>query len=218
VVGQSQSAAQKALTKAHLKYNIQHEPSETIAKGKATRTDPANGQSVGVGSTVTLYLSSGKPMVNVPNVIGESESSARSQLNNAGFVVTTTNQTTTSAPDGNVIDQTPAGNTKVAAGSTISLVVAKAPTTAQVPDVTGDTAQGAINQLKAAGFKVTQKTKPVTKQSKDGIVVAEQPRGGSTQTKGSTVTITVGMFTPPPTTTPTTPSTPTTTPTTSNTP
>jgi serine/threonine-protein kinase len=218
VVGQSQNAAQKALTKAHLKYNIQHEPSETIAKGKATRTDPANGQSVGVGSTVTLYLSSGKPMVNVPNVIGESVSSARSQLNNAGFVVTTTNQTTTSAPDGNVVDQTPAGNTKVAAGSTISLVVAKAPTTAQVPDVTGDTAQGAINQLKAAGFKVTQKTKPVTKQSKDGIVVAEQPPGGSTQNKGSTVTITVGMFTPPVTTTPTTPTTPTTTPTTSNTP
>ncbi len=218
VVGQSQNAAQKALTKAHLKYNIQHEPSETIAKGKATRTDPANGQSVGVGSTVTLYLSSGKPMVNVPNVIGESVSSARSQLNNAGFVVTTTDQTTTSAPDGNVIDQTPAGNTKVAAGSTVSLVVAKAPTTAQVPDVTGDTAQGAINQLKAAGFKVTQKTKPVTKQSKDGIVVAEQPPGGSTQNKGSTVTITVGMFTPPATTTPTTPTTPTTTPTTSNTP
>ena len=218
VVGQSQNAAQKALTKAHLRYNIQHEPSETIAKGKATRTDPANGQSVGVGSTVTLYLSSGKPMVNVPNVIGESVSSARSQLNNAGFVVTTTNQTTTSAPDGNVVDQTPAGNTKVAAGSTISLVVAKAPTTAQVPDVTGDTAQGATNQLKAAGFKVTQKTKPVTKQSKDGIVVAEQPSGGSTQNKGSTVTITVGVFTPPATTTPTTPTTPTTTPTTSNTP
>jgi serine/threonine-protein kinase len=219
VVGKSQEAAQKALTKAHLKYNVQREPSETVAKGKATRTDPANGQAVGVGSTVTLYISSGKPMVSVPNVIGEDVSSARSQLNNAGFVVSTTDQTTTSAPDGNVIDQSPAGNTKVAAGSTINLVVAKAPTTAQVPDVTGDTAQGAINQLRAAGFKVTQKTKAVTHQSKDGIVVAEQPKGGSTQNKGSTVTITVGKFTPPPTTTPTTtPTSPTTTPTTSNTP
>ena len=218
VVGKSQEAAQKALTKAHLKYNVQHEPSETVAKGKATRTDPANGQAVGVGSTVTLYISSGKPMVAVPNVIGEDVASARSQLNNAGFVVATTNQTTTSAPDGNVVDQSPAGNTKVAAGSTVNLVVAKAPTTAQVPDVTGDTAQGAINQLKAAGFKVAQQTKAVTKQSKDGIVVAEQPKGGSTQNKGSTVTITVGVFTPPPTTTPTTPTSPTTTPTTSNTP
>jgi serine/threonine-protein kinase len=218
VVGLSQQSAQKALTKAHLKFNVQHEPSETIAKGKATRTDPRNGQSAGVGSTVTLYISSGKPMVTVPNVIGESASSARSQLNNAGFVVSTTNQTTTNAPADQVVDQSPAGNTKVAAGSTINLVVAKAPTTAQVPDVTGDTAQGAINQLKAAGFKVTQKIQPVTQQSKDGIVVGEQPKGGSTQNKGSTVTITVGKFTPPVTTTPTTPSTPTTTPTTSSTP
>jgi serine/threonine-protein kinase len=171
-----------------------------------------------VGSTVTLYISSGKPMVTVPSVIGESVSSARSQLNNAGFVVSTTNQTTTSAPDGNVVDQNPAGNTKVAAGSTVNLVVAKAPTTAAVPDVTGDTAQGAVNQLKAAGFKVTQKAKQVTNQSKDGIVLSEQPKAGSTQNKGSTVTITVGKFTPPPTTTPTTPTSPTTTPTTSNTP
>jgi serine/threonine-protein kinase len=218
VVGLSQKSAQNALNRAHLRFNVQHEPSETIAKGKATRTDPGNGQSVGVGSTVTLYISSGKPMVTVPNVIGESVSSARSQLTNAGFVVTTTDQTTTSAPDGNVVDQTPAGNAQVAAGSTVSLVVAKAPTTAQVPDVTGDTAQGATNALKAAGFKVTQKTKPVTKQNKDGIVLAEQPNGGSTQNKGSTVTITVGKFTPTTTTTPTTPSTATTTPTTSNTP
>src|SRR5262249_25420504 len=124
VVGRSQKAAQDVLTKAHLKYNVQHEPSETIAKGKATRTDPSNGNSIGVGSTVTLYISSGKPMVSVPNVIGESASAARTQLTGDGFRVSTTNQMTTSTPAGQVIDQSPAGNTKVAAGSTINLVIA----------------------------------------------------------------------------------------------
>ncbi len=218
VVGRSQKAAQNALTKAHLKYNVQHEPSETVDKGKATRTDPANGQSVGVGSTVTLYISSGKPLVTVPNVIGESGSAARTQLTNAGFVVSTTNQMTTNTPAGQVVDQSPAGNTKVAAGSTVNLVIAQEPTTAQVPDVTGDTVKGATNALKAAGFKVAKQTQPVTKQSNDGIVVGEQPSAGSTQNKGSTVTIIVGKFTPPATTTPTTPTTPTTTPTTSSTP
>jgi eukaryotic-like serine/threonine-protein kinase len=218
VVGRSQHDAQNALTRAHLRYNVQHEPSETVAKGKATRTDPSNGQSVGVGSTVTLYISNGKPMVTVPDVIGESGSAARTQLTNAGFVVSTTNQTTTSTPAGQVVDQSPAGNTKVAAGSSINLVIAQEPTTAQVPDVTGDTVNGATNALRAAGFRVAKQTKPVTKQNKDGIVVEEQPRGGSTQKKGSTVTIIVGKFTPPATTTPTTPTTPTTTPTTSNTP
>jgi beta-lactam-binding protein with PASTA domain/predicted Ser/Thr protein kinase len=214
VVGLSQKAAQRDLTRAHLKYRVQHESSATIANGQATRTDPGGGQPAAVGSMVTLYISSGKPTVNVPNVIGQSESSARSQLSNAGFVVTTTTQTTTNAPDGNVVDQSPAGNARAASGSTVNLVIAKAPTTAQVPDVTGDTAQGATNQLTAAGFKVVEQTKPVTKQSKDGIVVAEKPKAGSTVNKGSTVTIIVGMFTPPTSTTPSTPSTPTTTPTT----
>jgi serine/threonine-protein kinase len=163
---------------------------------------------------VALYISSGKPMVTVPNVVGQSESAAKSQLTNAGFVVTTTSQTTTTAPDGNVIDQSPVANTRAASGSTVNLVIARAPTTAQVPDVTGATARGAANQLRAAGFKVTQQTKPVTRQNKDGIVVGQQPKAGSTANKGSTVTIIVGQFTAPPTTTPTTPTTPTTTPTT----
>jgi eukaryotic-like serine/threonine-protein kinase len=150
-------------------------------------------------------------------VIGESGSAARTQLTNAGFVVSTTNQMTTNAPAGQVVDQTPPGNTKVAAGSTVNLVIAQAPTTAQVPDVTGDTVKGATNALTAAGFKVAKETKPVTTQNQDGIVVEEQPKAGSTQKKGSTVTIIVGKFTPPVTTTPTT-TTPTTTPTTSSTP
>jgi serine/threonine-protein kinase len=212
VVGRSQKAAQEALTKAHLKYNVQHEPSDNIAKGDATRTDPRNGQTVGVGSTVTLYISSGKPMVTVPNVIGETGSAARTQLTNSGFVVSTTNQMTTNAPAGQVVDQTPSGNTKVAAGSTVNLVIAEAPTTAQVPDVTGDTVKGATNALTTAGFKVTKQTKAVTTQNQDGIVLEERPKAGSTQQKGSTVTIIVGKFTPPVTTTPTTttPTTPTT--------
>jgi eukaryotic-like serine/threonine-protein kinase len=212
VVGRSQKAAQEALTKAHLRYNVQHEPSGNVAKGDATRTDPRNGQSVGVGSTVTLYISSGKPMVTVPNVIGETGSAARTQLTNSGFVVSTTNQMTTSAPAGQVVDQTPPGNTKVAAGSTVNLVIAEAPTTAQVPDVTGDTVKGATNALTSAGFRVAKQTQPVTTQNQDGIVIEERPKAGSTQKKGSTVTIIVGKFTPPVTTTPTTttPTTPTT--------
>src|SRR5262249_59547742 len=135
------------------------------------------------------------------SVIGESASAARTQLTGDGFRVSTTNQMTTSTPAGQVIDQSPAGNTKVAAGSTINLVIAQAPTTANVPDVTGDTAKGAINTLKAAGFKVEKQTKPVTEQNQDGSVIEEQPKGGTTQKKGSTVTIIVGKFTSPPSTT-----------------
>jgi serine/threonine-protein kinase len=142
--------------------------------------------------------------VTVPDVTGESEAQAKSDLHGQGFEVSTTTQTSTSTPAGDVISQTPAGNSQAPTGSTVTIVVAKAPTTASVPDVRGDTAAAANSALQAAGFKVTQASKPVTRQSKNGIVLRQSPAGGSTVKKGSTVTITVGQYTAPPQTTPTT--------------
>src|SRR6185312_2499851 len=163
--------AKRTLAKAQLKVRIQQESSESIAAGDATRTDPGDGRSVPVGTRVTLFISSGKPQVTVPNVVGQSEGGARATLSNAGLQVTTTTETTASAPAGQVISQSPGGDTRVPPGSTVNLVVAKAPTTAKVPDVTGDTARGAGDELGAAGLKVSQQTREVTKQNKDGIVV-----------------------------------------------
>jgi beta-lactam-binding protein with PASTA domain/predicted Ser/Thr protein kinase len=212
VVGLPAGAAEHDIVRARLKFRTQRETSNTIPAGRATRTQPGDGQSVPVGIRVTLFISSGKPVVTVPNVVGQSEGAARALLGDQGFVITTSTQTSTTSPNGDVISQSPAGDSEVAPGSTINLVVAKAPPTASVPDVTGDTARGAGNQLKAAGFKVVQQSKAVTKQNKDGIVISEQPGAGTTLNKGSTVTIVVGKFTPPPTSTTPTTTTPNTTP------
>jgi eukaryotic-like serine/threonine-protein kinase len=217
VVGLLAKAAEQDLGRARLKFRTQRETSTSIPAGRATRTQPGDGQSVPVGTRVTLFISSGRPVVAVPPVVGDSEGAANARLTDAGFLVTTSTQTTTTVPDGNVISQSPAANTDVPPGSTVNLVIAKAPPTATVQDVTGDTARGATNQLKRLGFNVVQQTKPVTKQNKDGIVISEQPGAGTTLNKGSTVTIVVGKFTPPPTQTTTT-TTPTTTSTTTPTP
>ena len=58
--------------------------------------------------------------------------------------------------------------------------------------------------LEAAGFQVNQQPVSVSDASQDGIVQAQNPDGGSHATKGSTVTITVGQFSPGPGTTTTT--------------
>jgi serine/threonine-protein kinase len=206
VVGLPTNDAARDIERARLKVRTQRETSDSIPAGRATRTQPGDGQSVPVGTRVTLFISSGKPVVTVPTVVGQSEGAARAQLTDQGFVVTTSTQTSTTTPSGEVISQSPTAQTEVPPGSTINLVIAKAPPTATIPDVTGDTARGASNQLKAAGFNVVQQSKAVSKQKNDGIVLSEQPGAGTTLNKGSTVTIVVGKFTRPPTTT-TTPTT-----------
>jgi eukaryotic-like serine/threonine-protein kinase len=219
VVGESVKRAKQTLTKQGLKVgSTVQESSDQITAGDAIGTDPASGQSVPVGSTVTLLVSSGPMKVAIPSVIGESQAQAKSDLEHAGFQVSTTTQTSSTATPGNVINQSPGGGTQAAPGTTVTIVVAQAPPTASVPSVKGQSASAASSALQSAGFKVVRQTEKVKRQDRNGIVVAESPAGGSTAKKGSTVTITVGQYTPPTNTTPTTTTPTATTPTTSTTP
>ncbi len=72
VAGRSQAKATRLLRSMGLKVLVQREHSNTVPSGQATRTDPLSGTSVQVGSAVTLFISSGKQMAQVPNVVGQS--------------------------------------------------------------------------------------------------------------------------------------------------
>jgi serine/threonine-protein kinase len=214
VSGLTQAQAVRELRRQGLRpARIERENSADVPAGDATRTDPSAGVSVPVGSGVTLFVSSGKAKVPVPDVTNQPQAAAESSLRAAGFTVSATTQTSSTVTAGDVISQSPAAGSNAAPGSAVSLVVATAPTTASVPDVKGDTADAATSALTGAGFKVVRKAQDVTQQNRDGIVVSQSPGANSTAKKGSTVTIVVGHFvaTTTTTTSPTTPSPTTTT-------
>jgi eukaryotic-like serine/threonine-protein kinase len=218
VVGLSATSAKQRIKQAGLKLGqVQSEASDTIAAGHATRTDPTSGSSEPVGTAITLFISSGKAKVAVPNVVGETESQAKSTLTGLGFQVTSNTQQSTTDKPGTVISQSPAANTQLTKGAGVTITVAQAPPPATVPKVKGDTVAQARSALTAAGFQVVEQSKNVHRQVNDGIVLSQSPGAGSKAKKGSTVTVVVGHFNaPPPPTTTTTPST-TTTPTTTTT-
>jgi beta-lactam-binding protein with PASTA domain len=74
-------------------------------------------------------------------------------------------------------------------------------------------ATDAAGQLGAAGLKTKTTDQTVTDEAKDAQVLSQSPAAGTKVKKGASVTLVVGRFTAPTTTT-TTPTTPTTTPTT----
>jgi len=212
VSGLTGAQAKQELKQARLKVGrTVTEPSSTVASGDATRTDPQSGQSLPVGSSVTLFVSSGPAAVPVPDVTGQSQSNATSLLQSQGFSVTTSTQESTTVQPGNVISQSPAGGTRVQPNATVNLVIAKASTTTTVPDVKGSTATAARSALSGAGFTVTEKAQDTSKQNEDGIVLSQSPASGQTVKKGSTVTIVVGHYKPTTTTTTTTTTPPPTT-------
>jgi serine/threonine-protein kinase len=68
-----------------------------VEKGNVVETEPAAGQSVDVGSAVTLKVSSGK--VEVPDVVGLTRDEAASRLSDLGFRNRTTYVVSTKAED-----------------------------------------------------------------------------------------------------------------------
>jgi serine/threonine-protein kinase len=216
VVGQSQPAAQQALRRAHLKSRVVSRPSTQFPLGQAIGTDPRSGQAVAPGTQVTLFISSGPPKKRVPDVTGESAAAARTQLTNAGFTVSATNQTSNTSTPGNVISQSPAGGTSAAPGSTVNIVVAQAPKKVSVPSVVGEKAAAAANQLTGAGFKVVRQKQNVTDPTQNGQVIKQTPAGGKKVAPGGTVTIVVGHLAPSNSSTTPTTSSSSTTPTTSS--
>ena len=93
--------------------------------GFVVAQNPATGASVDAGTAVSISVSNGKSKV--PNVVGQSEAQAKSDLINAGFDVSVTTQETGTAPPGEVLAQTPKGGASAVKGTLVTITVAKAP-------------------------------------------------------------------------------------------
>jgi serine/threonine-protein kinase len=195
VVNLSQHQAGVALRKAGFKIApIQHQSSDTVAKGRVISTSPGAGSQAQIGSDVTLVVSTGPAAKAVPAVVGKQVADATNDLIAAGFRVSTRDQQTTTDKPGTVLAQDPASGTRLQPGRTVTLTVAAAPTTASVPAVVGKSASDAVNALLAAGFVPHEIVRPVSSTAQDGIVISQTPAGGRQAKKGSRVTIVEGRY------------------------
>ena len=89
VTGTDEADARSELTEAGLKVKIATERvnSSEYDKGQVVRQTPKPGGSAAEGDTVTLTLSKGPEMIEVPDVVGDSVDDARQALEGAGFEV-----------------------------------------------------------------------------------------------------------------------------------
>lgn len=119
VLGQPKDAARTVLESNDLKVKFETEESDE-PKDNVVRTDPASGQRVPEGTTVTLFISAGPKAV--PNVIGMPKFQAEKTLRAAGFEVEVREDPSSTAPKREVVDQIPADGT-ADQGDTITIFV-----------------------------------------------------------------------------------------------
>ena len=138
VSGKSQVDATQVLANAGFRVAATTESSANVPAGNVIRTQPAAGSEAAKDSTITIVISSGPKQVTVPDVVGQSESSATSTLEGAGLKVSVVTVTSPGSA-GRVISQTPAGGTKANAGSTVTITVGAAATTTSSSTTTTST-------------------------------------------------------------------------------
>ena len=132
IEGQVSSAAEQLLKSSPYNFvvTITAEPSTTVEKGRAIRTDPAIGTPLPAGSAISLIVSTGSPTVVVPDVTGKTEAEAQTAINAAGLIteIGYKNVPAGDASDGRVVSQSRDAQSAVAPGTKITLVIGKSTT------------------------------------------------------------------------------------------
>jgi eukaryotic-like serine/threonine-protein kinase len=169
--------------------HIHRQPNSTEPKGFVFDQSPNAGDRVGKGSFVDIYVSTGKPQVVVPDVVGDSSNDAVAALTRKNLVADV-HKISSTQPADTVIAQDPKGGVKVTEKTKVRINVSRGPKPIGIPDVRGSSYDSAASQLQALGFAVARRDVD-SNAAAAGIVIDQQPAGGSFASKGSTVTLTV---------------------------
>jgi serine/threonine-protein kinase len=141
---------------------------------------------IGVGA----YMLIAGNKVTVPNLVGRQADEVDPILERRGLEVAFVPRESDDVPRDEVISQDPGAGEEVREGTTVTVVISSGRGQVPVPAVEGESQEDAQRALEDAGFKVK-----VEQASSDdvpeGDVISSSPRGGTSATKGRTVTITV---------------------------
>ncbi len=207
LTGKTCSSADTALTSVDLIYKPIQQNSSTIAQGYVISTSPASGDQVGSGGTVKVYCSAGRKTTIVPNLQGlnPAEAGYKLSVDHLRLSPNIQNVASTTVKKGLVVYTSPGAGNPEAWNTPITLYVSKGEPTSTVPQsLIGEGLVQAQKQLKALGLVPSVVPQPTTNRAQNGMVVATYPPPGKTIGQNSTVTLKVGLYTPPASTTTTT--------------
>ncbi len=130
--GMTEADARAALTsrgvdRSQIEVNYQ---SSRTPSGTIIAQSPATGETVVTSqTTITLTVSSGQEMVNVPRIVGKSQADAEADLNEAGLDSTFEEEDgyNDSVPAGHVVRVSPGAGTSVEVGSTVTVTISRGP-------------------------------------------------------------------------------------------
>jgi serine/threonine-protein kinase len=151
--GEPYDTGAKDLTDLKLKVTPVTESSAKVSKGNIITTDPGSGAKVSRGSTVMVYVSSGKAAATVPSLTGLTEEAAKAAIAAAKLTYgTTTSDHSPTLAAGIVISSDPVPGAAAQEGDRVNLVVSDG--LINIPSVVGLDISAANQELTALQLNI----------------------------------------------------------------
>ena len=192
VAGLQQADAEELLENAGWQVEVVTTRRNDTAKGDVLDVEPDVGVRVPRNHTVTLVVSEGQKIVDLPEKIGgrslEEAQAVLEKVGLTGEVVARTHDEDV-AKDG-IIGYAEGTEPRLERGSTVGLVASDGPAPRTVPNVRGDTRAEAVAAIEGLQLDVAV-NESFSDDVKEGVVISQLPAGGSELPRGGTVTIEV---------------------------
>ena len=128
VMGTSQQQARIAIENAGFQFGSVSQQNSDRPRGAVIATDPTAGTTLELPATVSITLSQGPSVVQVPDLTGRTLADARSTLEQLGLRLGSSSRDTTSfMPENTILSQSPQPGTTVSAGASVSLRISAFP-------------------------------------------------------------------------------------------
>jgi serine/threonine-protein kinase len=200
LAGRVEAEALNLITPFKWEVAIERERSDAAPEpGSVIRTAPVAGTTLAEGEALTMVVSEGPLLRELPEVTGIMESEAASALSTAGFepfIESTPNEV---IPAGEVISWSVPDDTTLVAGdeaepgTRVIVVISSGPAPRTVPDLLGSIVGVARAQLVADGLRIEEADGVYSDEIPAGEILSQTPDPGAMLERGESVTVTVSL-------------------------
>jgi len=189
LAGSSEAQATADLSAQGISVSTKQVYDEKISAGKVVGTDPPAGQSIRKFQSLSLLVSQGPRLYDVPNVVGLTRAAATDALKKAHLAVGKVSQEyDESMPKGQVLHQGTDAGKQLRSDTGVDLAISRGPAPVAVPDLSGRSPEDAETLLTTAGLKAKQGDDVFSDTVDKGQVATQDTDSGKKIERGSTVT------------------------------
>ncbi len=190
VVGKKREEAVQELEKLGLQVTVNEAPHPEVPRGEVLSTNPTEGSQLQKGTPITVTVSSGREVTDVPDVSDLSPQDAAAELEKAGLKLDDDikREHSDTVPEGIVMSQQPAAGSQLSKGSKVSVTVSDGREKVKVPSLEGMNVSQAESVLSSLGLESTTVEVDSLKPKDEVLAVAGE---GEEVDRGTTIELRV---------------------------